>query len=159
MKTEKKILDACCGGRMMWFDKNHPDALYMDIRNERITLCDGRTYDVMPDIIGDFRNMPFDDQSFNLVVLDPPPHLVNLGKTSWLAQKYGSLLPTWQDDIKAAFDESMRVLKPNGVLIFKWNEEHIKVRDILNIIPYKPLFGHPTSKHGKTIWMCFMKMQ
>lgn len=22
-----KILDACCGGRMFWFDKAHPDAV------------------------------------------------------------------------------------------------------------------------------------
>ena len=24
----KKILDACCGGRMFWFDKKHPNVLY-----------------------------------------------------------------------------------------------------------------------------------
>ena len=100
--------------------------------------------------------MPFDDESFRLVVLDPP-HLRNLGCTSWLAQKYGVLLPTWETDIRAAFDECMRVLKAEGILIFKWNEEQIKIRQILDIIPYKPLFGHPTSNHGKTIWMCFMK--
>lgn len=156
MKKDKKILDACCGSRMMWFDKACADAVFMDIRDEELTACDGRSIEVKPDIVGDFRDMPFDDESFRLVVLDPP-HLRNLGCTSWLAQKYGVLLPTWETDIRAAFDECMRVLKPEGILIFKWNEEQIKIRQILDIIPYKPLFGHPTSNHGKTIWMCFMK--
>lgn len=29
---EKLILDACCGGRMFWFNKKHPNALYVDQR-------------------------------------------------------------------------------------------------------------------------------
>ena len=82
MKTDKKILDACCGARMMWFDKACADAVFMDIRDEELTACDGRSIEVKPDIIGDFRDMPFDDESFRLVVLDPP-HLRNLGCTSW----------------------------------------------------------------------------
>ena len=28
----KFILDACCGGRMMWTNKNHPNAIYIDNR-------------------------------------------------------------------------------------------------------------------------------
>ena len=69
METDKKILDACCGSRMCWFDKGNPDALFLDCRSE----------------------------------------------------------------------------------------EQIKVRQILDIIPYNPLFGHPTGRSGKTLWMCFMK--
>ena len=30
----KKILDVTCGSRTMWFDKNHPAALYCDRRKE-----------------------------------------------------------------------------------------------------------------------------
>ncbi len=30
----KFILDACCGGRMMWFNKKHPNVLYIDNRKE-----------------------------------------------------------------------------------------------------------------------------
>lgn len=48
----------------------------------------------------------------------------------------------------------MRVLKPNGTLIFKWNEEQIKLNEILNLIDYKPLFGN---KRSKTHWLVFMK--
>ena len=34
---EKKILDVCCSGRAFWFDKHHPNALYVDKRIS--TLC------------------------------------------------------------------------------------------------------------------------
>ncbi len=104
--NRKKILDACCGSRMFWFDKNNADTVFMDCRSEEHTLCDGRTLEVRPDVVGDFRDMPFSDNSFYLVVFDPP-HLNNLGKSSWLAKKYGRLLPTWEDDIRRgpAFNE------------------------------------------------------
>lgn len=26
----KRILDACCGSRMCWFDRDNPDAVFMD---------------------------------------------------------------------------------------------------------------------------------
>lgn len=154
--THKKILDACCGSRMFWFDKNNPEVIFQDIRSESHVLCDGRALDVHPDVVGDFRNMPYADNSFNMVVFDPP-HLKKLGKDSWMAKKYGTLLPTWEQDIKLGFDECIRVLKPNGVLIFKWNEIQIKLNDVLRLIPYKPLFGHTSGKHGRTIWLAFMK--
>jgi hypothetical protein len=32
VNTNKTILDATCGGRMMWFNKNHPQSVYMDRR-------------------------------------------------------------------------------------------------------------------------------
>ena len=44
-----------------------------------------------------------------------------------------------------------------GVLIFKWNEDQIKVSEILKLTPNKPLFGHVTKRHGGTIWLTFMK--
>ncbi|GGH28445.1 hypothetical protein GCM10011418_39120 [Sphingobacterium alkalisoli] len=50
----KIILDACCGPRMMWFNKNHPDTIYMDIRKENFVACDSRKIEVDPDLIADF---------------------------------------------------------------------------------------------------------
>ena len=38
----KKILDACCGSRMFWFNKENTNTVYMDNRTEEKTLCDGR---------------------------------------------------------------------------------------------------------------------
>ena len=158
----KKILDACCGSRMFWFDKNNPDALFIDKRSESLTAKDSsnkkgfRTIDVKPDIIADFTDLPLEDNSFNLVVFDPP-HLKTLGSNSWMAKKYGRLPSDWEFMIAKGFHECMRVLKPNGTLIFKWNEHEIKSKQVLDLIPYKPLFGHITGRQAKTIWMAFMK--
>ena len=151
--TDKKILDCCCGSRMFWFDKNEPHTIFSDIRETEETLCDGRTLKIKPDILADFRELPFPDESFNLVVFDPP-HLEQAGEKSWLAKKYGVLNKTWKNDIQQGFIEGMRVLKTHGVLIFKWNEDQIKVKDIMQAIGYKPLFG---DRRSKTLWMVFMK--
>lgn len=54
MKTEAKILDACCGGKMFWFDKNNPEVLFTDIRREEFTTGEGkhkRNRKVLPDQI------------------------------------------------------------------------------------------------------------
>lgn len=101
--------------------------------------------------------MPFLDESFKLVVFDPP-HLLKAGKDSWLAKKYGKLPEDWPRVIKKGIDECFRVLEDYGVLIFKWNEDQITVREVLEVIGRKPLFGHTTGRHGKTMWMCFMKL-
>lgn len=157
MSEKKIILDACCGTKMCWFNHDNPLVLFADIRDEEHTLCDGREIGIHPDVISDFTKMPFEDNSFKLVLLDPP-HLSKLGKNSWMAKKYGVLLPTWETDIKAGFDECMRVLEPNGFLVFKWNETQITLNKVLSVIKTQPLFGHTSGKHGKTIWLVFMKI-
>jgi len=154
--SDKPILDACCGSRMFWFDKENPNVVFSDIRNEEITLCDDRQLIVNPDITADFRDLPFENESFYMVVFDPP-HMNKLGKSSWMAQKYGVLLPTWEEDIRQGMNECMRVLKDHGTLIFKWNEAQITLNKVLSVIDYVPLFGHVTGKHGRTIWISFMK--
>ena len=44
----------------------------MDKRQLEDTLCDGRKLMINPDVIGDFRNIPYEDNSFKLVIFDPP---------------------------------------------------------------------------------------
>lgn len=150
----KRILDACCGSRMFWFDKQNEDVTFMDIREYYEELETGHVINVKPDVVADFRDMPFENETFNLVVFDPP-HLLHAGPKSWLAKKYGKLNPTtWQQDIGKGFTECMRVLKPNGTLIFKWNEDQVKLKDVLATTDIKPLFGN---KRAKTHWMVFMK--
>ena len=149
----KQILDVCCGSRMFWFDKQDKHTIFMDNRVLHDTLCDGRKLDIEPDIIGDFRDIPFEDNTFSMVVLDPP-HLLKVGENSWLAKKYGKLSDDWPNNLKIGFRECMRVLKPNGTLIFKWNEQQIKLKEILKTIDYKPLFGN---KRADTHWLVFMK--
>lgn len=148
-----KILDACCGSRMFWFDKQNSLTTYMDIRQEYEELETGHVINVDPDVIGDFRDMPFEDNEFDLVVFDPP-HLIHAGENSWLAKKYGKLDELWPEDIRQGFAECMRVLRPSGTLIFKWNEEQIPLSDVLEAIGEQPLFGN---KRSKTHWLVFMK--
>ena len=69
-------------------------------------------------------------------------------------KKYDILPKDWKPYIKAGFSECMRVLEPDGLLIFKWNEEQIKFSDVLRCIGAKPLLG---DKRGKTRWIVFMK--
>lgn len=142
---------------MFWFDKHNPLVLFQDERDVKYTLCDGRKLEVHPDIVADFTNMPYEDNSFKLVVFDPP-HLDNANEDSYMAQKYGTLRRfKWQEDLKQGFDECMRVLEPNGILIFKWNETRHTVNRILEVIGVQPLFGHKSGKASKTHWLCFMK--
>ena len=104
-----------------------PRVLFGDIRHETHTLCDGRALTVAPDFLADYRRMPHADESFRVVVFDPP-HLTRVGKRGWMFKKYGGLdVTTWRDDLTAAFAECFRVLKDEGVLIFKWNETQIPV--------------------------------
>lgn len=150
---DKKILDVCCGSKMFWFDKNREDTVYMDIREYEDTLCDGRKLEIKPDIVADFRNIPFKENSFKLVVFDPP-HLLRAGENSWLKKKYGRLGQDWKEDIKKGFEECFRVLEPYGTLVFKWNEEQIKLSEILKLTNIRPLFGN---KRAKTHWLVFLK--
>lgn len=153
----KTVLDACCGGRMFWFNKSDPRALFMDIRKETHTFTGGtRKVDIRPDILGDFAKMPFKNNSFRLVVFDPP-HLTGAGKNGWMAKKYGRLTGQWKEMIQSGFSECFRVLKRSGVLVFKWNEFDVPVSEILKLTPNKPLFGNRCGKASKTHWVVFIK--
>lgn len=158
---KRKILDVCCGSRMFWFNKKHPDTLYLDNRRMAPTKqTNGATIEVAPDIVMDFRNLNLPASSFKLVVFDPPHILKRAGKDSWMKEKYGELdRKNWKEDIRFGFEQIFRVLRPDGVLIFKWNETDIPLRDILALTPWKPLFGHRSGKAQKTHWVCFMKLK
>ena len=154
---QKQILDPSCGARMFWFDKQNPLALFCDIREEEHVLCDGRTFIVSPDAIADFRSMPHADESFNLIVFDPP-HMKWAGPESWQRKKYGKLNKgTWQADLAAGFAECWRVLRPGGTLIFKWNETQVSIREIVSCFSRRPVFGHTTTTNLKTHWLVFYK--
>jgi SAM-dependent methyltransferase len=159
-----KVLDPCCGSRMMWFDRNHPDVVFGDRRSEVITITDRshgnasgtRILRIEPDAVFDFRELPYQDGAFKLVAFDPP-HLVRAGPRSWLAAKYGKLGQDWRDDLRSGFAECFRVLATDGVLVFKWNETQIKLREVLALTMHQPLFGNTSGKNAGTHWMVFMK--
>lgn len=90
MTNAATILDMCCGSRMFWFDKQDERAVFTDIRAEQHTLCDGRHLIISPDMIADFRALPFADTSFSVVVFDPP-HLKYVGPEGWQGKNMESL--------------------------------------------------------------------
>ena len=141
---------------MFYFDKYDPRVLFQDIRSFHTKLCDGRDFTVEPDIVADFTNMPHPDNSFSMVIFDPP-HLRYTGSKkeaeNWQMVKYGSL-PShgWQNIIRKGFAECFRVLMPGGVLVFKWNETDIKVSQILALTPHKPvLVAAARLRHGAVL--------
>ena len=160
--TDKLILDATCGSRTIWFQKDEPHTLYVDQREfnteKRFGSKDSlRKYICKPDVISSFTALPFPDNSFYHVVFDPP-HLVRAGDDAWLTLKYGKLPQDWQSVIKQGFSECMRVLKPNGTLIFKWSDVQVTTREVIDAIGMEPLYGHRSGKNMNTHWMAFMKI-
>ena len=148
---------------MMWFDKADARAIFGDQRCETITVTDRshredgtRTLRIEPDVLLDFRALPYPDGSFKLVAFDPP-HVVRAGPRSWLAAKYGKLGQDWRDDLRQGFAECFRVLEPSGVLVFKWNETQVKLAEVLATTPERPLFGQVSGRRGMTHWLVFMK--
>lgn len=152
----KKILDVCCGAKSFYFDKNTPSVTTLDIRQEVVQLHD-RIVSISPNMVADFRALPFEDETFYHVIFDPP-HLYRAGCKSFLGVKYGVLNPkTWREDIQKGFSECFRVLKNNGTLVFKWNEYQIPVGEILQLAPTQPIYGHRSGKRSLTHWLVFIK--
>jgi SAM-dependent methyltransferase len=158
-KDEKFILDATAGGRMMWFNKKHPNVLYLDKRIRPKGFLRVRpNFEIKPDICADFKNLPFLDNQFKLVVFDPPHTIRKCEDGGIIAERYGRLtFENWKETLKEGFCECLRVLEPGGILIFKWNEKEKKLKEILALCSIQPLFGHTTGSRSQTHWLCFMK--
>jgi len=139
-----KILDLSAGRRAIWFNKRHPDALFVDIRPE-----------VEPDVIADTRSLPESvGTDFDLIVFDPP-HM-NCGPNSNMSKVYGyhttqEILETIRETAK----EAHRVSAPHALMALKWNDHDIAIKRVFDLMPqWEPLFGHLT-KDGpgsKTYW-------
>ena len=143
--------------------QSDPRAIFGGKRSETIVVTDRthredgtRTLTINPDMQLDFRALPFPNDRCKLIAFDPP-HLVRAGPRSWLAAKCGKLSAHWRDDLRQGFAECWRVLAPDGVLVFKWNETQVKVGEVLALAPAAPMFGQVSGRSGMTHWMVFMK--
>jgi len=167
--TSEDILDATCGGRSIWHpsNKDRDDTLYIDKRKEEpgFTGQEGRTFSVEPDEVQDFRDLPYDDESFKLVVFDPP-HIVkengmeNL--SGYVEKSYGALhAETWQHDIRKGFEELFRVLETGGTLVFKFADNAVDFKEVLDLAPVDPLLGTMTKKSSscENRWFVFQKTE
>ena len=150
--TDIRILDACCGSRMFWFDKNEKHTTFMDIRQETFEIH-GKKVNMLLET--------FVICHLKIILLIwlffDPPHLKWAGPNSIMKAQYGQLdKKTWSEDLAKGFEECMRVLKTGGTLIFKWSDCQVNVKEILKVIPFKPLFGQ---RRGTTHWMTFVKFE
>lgn len=146
----KKILDLSAGRRAVWFNKNHPMAVYLDKRAE-----------VNPDIVCDTRQIPDSVGSgFDLVVWDPP-HL-NVGKNSRMVKAYGHhTTAEILDTIEKTAIEAHRVTISGALMAFKWNTHDIKLERVFKLMPqWEPLFGHLTKDgpRSQTYWVMFRRV-
>jgi SAM-dependent methyltransferase len=155
----KPVLDPASSMRSFYFNKTDERVVFGDIReDETHLLTNGQTIKIKPDEVMDFRAIPYPDETFEMVVFDPP-HMLRLSEKSWMRKKYGVLdSENWRDDITKGFAECFRVLKTNGTLVFKWNEVSIPLKEILALTPqHKPVLGHPSGKRMGTHWVLFLK--
>jgi hypothetical protein len=157
---DKLILDACCGPKFMWLDKNNPNVIFNDIRKEEKGFIKQRkNIEVNPDTQHDFRNLPYADKTFKLITFDPP-QIICKSKTSTIIKCYGNLDKNYKQMFTDAIKELWRVLDDNGVLFLKFNNVHIDFKEIITLFPQQPLFQTSTnrSKNVETRWFCFMKL-
>lgn len=164
-----RILDATCGFKGIWYQKNHPFVTFMDKRtgsfnysdNHKYALNRDRTYRVNPDIISEWKHAPFPNNHFDMIVFDPPHLIIERGKKPpAMTQAYGYLYKdNWRKVLKDGINKLFNILKPEGVFVFKWCENSAKVQEVLKFFPYKPLFGSNTKSKGHTsnFWILFIK--
>jgi hypothetical protein len=165
--TDKQILDATCGGRSIWHPKNkdRKDTLYIDKREKQpgFTGQEGRTLSIEPDEVQDFRNLPYEDETFKLVIFDPPHVIKENGMknlSGYVEKSYGALdAETWQHDLKQGFEELFRVLETGGTLVFKFADNAADFKEVLDLAPVDPLLGTMTKKTSscENRWFVFQK--
>lgn len=185
LEQTKFILDATASFRCIWENKAHPNVIYLDIRSDKQLAEDHESLEKyefyakgwnpeIPTTEGDFRKLHYPDNSFKLIVFDPP--FKNFGRFTF-TKKYGCLNNDQLDTlIGAGFKELWRVLQPYGILIFKWNNSVHSIEKVSKLFPAEPLFSQ-ISKAGKecpygkkcsvdklkkrtsqTYWFTFMKI-
>ena len=124
---------------------------------------------MQPDHVCDARKLPFEDGAYDLIVFDPP-HMA-IGPQAQMAKAYGSygageirLL------VRQAADELHRVLRPDGLLAFKWTERSdcnkMSLKTVVGLLHgFRPLFGHKVaerrfnsrSRSSSTYWVLLVK--
>ena len=155
-----KILDATAGFRGIWFGKNHPLVTFLDKRSGKYYYMSKsgkkKCTEIKPDIVCEWKDIDYPDNTFDMIVFDPP-HIIQDANCNMIVD-YGNLSKdTWRNDLKIAFKQLFRILKPNGVFILKWNECNKPIDNIIKLCPYRALFGTRTGLNNKNIWLTFVK--
>jgi len=162
-----KILDATAGFKGIWYQKNHPFVTFMDIRKGWINtktknakFRDCGHFKINPDVVSEWKDAPFPDNYFDMIVFDPP-HLVFKNKNKKLSameKKYGYFYEdNWKQILKEGIKRLFQILKPEGIFVLKWCESSKKTDEVIKLIPYQPLFGSRTGQKHNNFWIVFLK--
>lgn len=159
------ILDACCGAMLMyqnWNERLGDELVSIDIRKGDFSIpkMAGNWAEqkviIQPTIRGDMKFLPFRDNVFDAVVLDPPHLDVGLG--SFMDRKYGCWSQTdLIRTLKAVKIEFERVLKPNGFLFIKsrrkyWLFFETLLKNFTFFLPIERRSGAFRYKGTKILW-------
>jgi len=127
------ILDSTCGTRIMWRVKELPQVVYLDVRPE-----------VKPTIVGDAGCAPFRDEVFDIIYFDPP--YGGWRWSTWTYKKFGmqALSRYWYGPdmsdreiitfILRCNREFKRLLKPGGLIFFKWCDTSMPLSKVLPLL-------------------------
>ena len=111
------IIDITAGSGNTEREIGYEADIFLDCDESKVDalIAKGRTA-----IVGDFTNLPFPDNYADTIIFDPPYSTGPLG--SGLTDRYGKFRNQAEmvKSISKAFLEIRRVLKPNGVCLFKW---------------------------------------
>ena len=159
------VLDATTGGKHIWHGemKDADRVVFVDRRAvPKGTIEQQKNWSVRPNVQADFRELPFADETFDLIAFDPPHRITDGGMdtiSGVIETKYGALrAETWQSDLQDGFAELWRVLRPGGVLTLKWNDATKDADTVLELLPETPLYGSNSAKVGtETNWWTFHK--
>lgn len=146
-----KILDLTAGNRAIWYNKNHPLAIYLDKRKK-----------VKPDVVANSTKLPRKiGKNFKLIVYDPP-HM-NCGPNSNMSRVYGyHKTKNILRDIKLTGKEAHRVSGSGALMALKWNNHDISLKRVFELLPnWEPLFGHLTKDgpRSQTYWVMLRRLK
>jgi SAM-dependent methyltransferase len=156
-----EVLDACAGGRMMYHpDSKDADSVVYADRRCVSELDHQPDWECIPDVLADYRHLPFRDSTFGLIAFDPPHRITDDGMSRLsgvVTRKYGALrAETWQADLADAFAELWRVLQPGGTLTLKWADVSKDHDTVLSLFNQTPLYGVTTAKDRALVkWWVF----
>jgi len=146
-----RILDLSAGRRAIWFNKDHPFAVYLDKRPEvePTVVCD--TNEGIPKSVG---------SGFNLICWDPP-HM-NCGPNSNMSRVYGyHTTREILDLLEKTSAHVYQVAAPDALMALKWNNHDISLKKVFALLRgWEPLFGHLTKDgpRSQTYWIMLRRV-
>lgn len=143
-----RVLDVSAGPRAAWVDRQDRCAVFVDL--DPATL---------PDLVADSRSLPFPDGSFDLAVFDPPHTGFSAG--AGMARAYGRIrCDQIPELVRGTARELARVVRPGGVLSFKWNDHTWALGTAVAWLAasWVPMFGQftdarRTGQDSRTSWV------